>query len=199
LWPKGDGWGGGGQFKSRKNLLLNHRDAEMHLAPGFRIPDWLGVAPFGTHSGWGEDDPVWSDRLIRDGWKITSPGRHIENSFDAKVWITFDPPRVFEKPHPVLGNRYLLRLVINGLKEKNGPWSLVEHSVVDGQGSEHRGLGRSDWADWLPDGDLAFATSGKLYRVSSEPRGFESPARLIVDLSDRAFRERKAPEHTMTW
>lgn len=102
LWPKGDGWGGGGLFRSDDQLLLNHRAPEMQLASGFQVPRWLRVSPFGEHSGWGEDDPIWSERLRRDGWTQASEGRYRKNSFDAKVWITFEPPMIWEKPHPAL-------------------------------------------------------------------------------------------------
>ena len=67
LWPKGDGWGGGGLFETRRRIALNHRPAEMYLADGFRMPKSYTVHPFGEHSGWGEDDPIWSTRLERDG------------------------------------------------------------------------------------------------------------------------------------
>src|ERR1700722_4523881 len=39
LWPKGDGWGGGGQFVARDSVQLNHRDQEMFLADGFSVPE----------------------------------------------------------------------------------------------------------------------------------------------------------------
>src|SRR5437763_3411149 len=35
LWPKGDGWGGGGHFLSQRRIALNHRDNEMQIANGF--------------------------------------------------------------------------------------------------------------------------------------------------------------------
>jgi hypothetical protein len=65
LWPKGDGWGGGGQFFQRNRVFLNHREREMELALDFSIPDWMAVAQFGDHPGWGEDDPGWleTDKL----------------------------------------------------------------------------------------------------------------------------------------
>jgi hypothetical protein len=55
LWPKGDGWGGGGHFLSENRIELNHRTSEMELASGFSIPKSLRVRPFGKRPGWGED------------------------------------------------------------------------------------------------------------------------------------------------
>ena len=67
MWPKGDGWGGGGHFISKTRLALNHRDGERKLAVGFSVPKWLKLEQFGKRPGWREDDPVHSERLERDG------------------------------------------------------------------------------------------------------------------------------------
>ncbi len=72
LWPKGDGWGGGGHFLRRGKIALNHRDNEMELATGYSVPRWLKVTQFGQRPGWGEDDPIWPERLKRDGWELGS-------------------------------------------------------------------------------------------------------------------------------
>src|SRR5215471_12303415 len=47
IWPKGDGWGGGGHFLSQSQIALNHRDYELNLADGFSVPTWLNVKQFG--------------------------------------------------------------------------------------------------------------------------------------------------------
>jgi hypothetical protein len=48
LWPKGDGWGGGGLFDSEREILLNHRSNEMSLADGFKLPKGVKVKPLGA-------------------------------------------------------------------------------------------------------------------------------------------------------
>jgi len=69
LWPKGDAWGGGGLFEAdSKGITLNHRSSEMRLAEGFSLPSNFRVRPHGKDSGGGEDEPILSDRYIRDGW-----------------------------------------------------------------------------------------------------------------------------------
>ena len=118
LWPKGDGWGGGGLFETRRRIALNHRPAEMYLADGFRMPKSYTVHPFGEHSGWGEDDPIWSTRLERDGWIRTSQGTVVKEDFDARVWIEIDPPIVWEKRHPLAPKRYMLQMSITGVRER---------------------------------------------------------------------------------
>ena len=65
-----DGWGGGGHFLSQHRIALNHRGGEMTIAEGFSILKWLRAEQFGKRPAWGEDDPIWSERLLRDGWSL---------------------------------------------------------------------------------------------------------------------------------
>jgi hypothetical protein len=53
LWPKGDGWGGGGLFLSRKRIALNHGADEMVLAGNSVLPRRVAVEQFGDRAGWG--------------------------------------------------------------------------------------------------------------------------------------------------
>lgn len=200
LWPKGDGWGGGGHFQRRNEIALNHRETEMDLAEGFRLPKRLRVQPFGGRSGWGEDNPVWSRRLERDGWILVSGGRVAKRNQDAKVWIELDPPIVWEKPHPLAPERYVLQMTIRGIHERDGPWYLTEHEVSSGD-AESRRVGRSDWADWSRSGDLLFAKQGSLYRLGYA-RGVLAPlseAREIVNLTSLKFANREAPAEAKRW
>jgi hypothetical protein len=170
LWPKGDAWGGGGQFDSASELRLNHWSSQMGLADGFSTPKWLTIKPFGT--GWGEDDPIWAERLERDGW----------------TQVSADWPWIWEKecgPHT-------LQMIIRGIKETNGPWYICEHAVVDRNTGTTYEIGRSDWADWDRNGDLLFAADGCLYRDFRDPR-------LLIDLNDRVFRELAAPPEFQRW
>ena len=195
LWPKGDGWGGGGHFMSRTRLALNHRDNELTLAPGFSLPRWLKVRQFGKRPGWGEDDPVWSERLQRDGWTLVSYPTGTKNDFGAKVWWEPSPPITWRKSGTMWSKRCKLDMSIIGIHEVGGPTYLIEHSVIRENGDVDR-LGRSDWADWSHSGDLLFAMDGCLYRVPSA-NGALAPmeeAVKIVDFSKLSFEARKAPE-----
>lgn len=200
LWPKGDGWGGGGHFVSRTKIVLNHRPAEMALAAGFSVPRWLKVYPFGDRPGWGEDDPIWSTRLQRDGWSLVSYPAGTKDDFGTKVWIEFSPAITWRKPNPVSPKRYSLVMAITGIKERGGPWYLTEHTV--NRQEEHADkLGRTDWADWSHSGDLLFAMDGCLYRVPCK-RGtlgeLESAAK-IADFSKLEYEPKKAPEIATRW
>jgi hypothetical protein len=202
LWPKGDGWGGGGHFESATKILLNHRAPEMALAQGFTVPPWLKVLPFGDHPGWGEDDPVWSDRLLRDGWKlITCPGPEAtKHDFDAKVAWEFSPPFVWDKPNPVCPKRCSLQMAILGIKERDGSWYLIEHTVIGKNGRADK-LGRTDWADWSHSGDLLFARDGYLFRLPCKQGKLDDleNARKIADFTDLKFEPVKAPGSASCW
>lgn len=162
-------------------------------APGFSLPRWLHVEPFGARSGAGEDDPVWSARLERDGWTRASCGRPRRSS-NADVWIELDPPVVWEKRHPLAPDRYILRMAIRGVKEHNGPSYVTDHDLLS-NGDPAQPLGRSDWAEWSPSGDLLFARDASLYRLPFTA-GTLPPlpqARELIDLADRKFTNREAP------
>src|SRR5215470_7738594 len=75
LWPKGDCWHGGGLFKNNKVVLLNHRP-EVAKPHKEHKPHGLSVIP--NKRAYGEDDPIFSQRLERDSWELKAPWR-IEN------------------------------------------------------------------------------------------------------------------------
>jgi hypothetical protein len=200
LWPKGDGWGGGGHFLSKNRIALNHRAGEMVLAGNSALPRRVTVEPFGKRSGWGEDNPIWSERLKRDGWTLVSYPTAKKEKWGAKVWIEFKPPITWRKPNPVYPKRYALEMSILGLKERDGPMYLTEHSVVRNR-DEVDNIGRTDWADWSQSGDLLFAMDGCLYRV---PCKDESLAHLedavkVADFTRLRFENREAPQEARRW
>lgn len=197
MWPKGDCWGGGGHFITQHRIALNHRNSEMSLAEGFSLPKSVRIEQFGERPGWGEDDPIWSDRLTRDGWRLVSYPTRTKDEFGSRVSWEPDPPIKWQKPNPKLPTRYLLEMAIIGIHERDGPWYLAEHSVIDTAGKVER-LGRSEWADWSPDGDLLFAMGGKLYRAKSGRSGLAGleDAPVIADFSNLRFENREAPYGT---
>jgi hypothetical protein len=200
LWPKGDGWGGGGRFLSRDRVELNHRQVEMTLADDFVLPSWLSLKPFGDRPGWGEDDPIWSSRLLRDGWKLTAYPEKTKDDFGAKVWIEYDPPVTWEKAHPRWPKKYLLRMRILGIKERDGTWYIIEHSII-GEKGYTGAIGRSEWANWSQDGDLLFAQSGCLYRLrpSKGKFGPVEASKQIADFNGLPFQRVEPPEDAQSW
>ena len=200
LWPKGDGWGGGGSFESMTRIALNHRYQELALTKGFKLPKWLKIGLFGKRPGWGEDDPVWSERLTRDGWALANEGKVSKEDYGAKIWVDLDPPRIFRKPHRSLHDRYILELHILGLKEKDGPWYVQKYSIVH-NGITVETLEGSEWADWSHSGDLLFASGGCLFRLPLA-KGVLAPlegATKIVDFTGLKFEPVEAPREARSW
>jgi hypothetical protein len=200
FWPKGDGWGGGGHFESQTRVALNHRDGEMALGDGFTVPQWLKVRQFGDRPGWGEDDPVWSERLKRDDWKLMSFPAGQKFDFNAKIAWEFSPPIIWRKLNPVCPKHYSLDMSIVGIKEKAGPWYMTEHAI-NGENRKADKLGRSDWADWSHTGDLLFAMDGCLYRVKCKKNVLAplEDAIRIADFTRLKFESVKAPDAATRW
>lgn len=201
LWQKGDGWGGGGLFKSENEILLNHRAEEMTLADDFRLPKELKIKPFGERPGWGEDSPILDTRLIRDGWSLVQDGESIEHKLGAPVWIEFNPPVVWSKLNPVKRN-FELRQAIGGLHERNGAWYITEHFIVDKSSNETISLGKTDWADWDRNGELLFAKEGKIFRSGfneNKKLNRVEDAKLLIDLSGRKFEPKETPFEYSAW
>jgi hypothetical protein len=201
LWPKGDGWGGGGLFERKHKILLNHRAAEMQLAEGFRLPRNLHIKPFGQRPGWGEDSPIVDARLSRDGWRVVESGEAIEHGIGASPWVEFNPPIVWSKQHRQ-SRRYELQMHIQGLHQRDGPWYVIEHLVNDRDTGSVISLGRTEWADWCHSGDLVFAKDGKLFRLGFSGKGVltgPNTAKLLIDLSDRIFKEVAPPSDAKQW
>lgn len=202
LWPKGDAWGGGGLFEDENTILLNHRPGEMKLAKNFSLPESVRVKPLGEGSGWGEDNPIMAVRLNRDGWCLLHHGEAIEHTIGASVWMEFNPAELWSKPHAHSSRRYELQMHIQGLHQRNGPWYIIEHLVNDKKTGSTIKLGQTDWADWCHSGDLLYAKEGKLFRLRfSEDGKLEdlSGAKLLIDLTDRTFKEVAAPSEAKEW
>jgi hypothetical protein len=201
LWPKGDAWGGGGLFAKEKEILLNHRPAEMNMAEGFRLPKFVAVKPLGDRSGRGEDDPICDQRLTRDGWKKIQEGKAKEHKLGAPMWVTIDPAEIRAKRHPQNDKPYEIREKLMGVHENNGSWYVIEHVIVNTKSGEEFSLGRTDWADWCHSGDLLYAKEGRLWRLKFDRRDL-SPleyAETLIDLRDRVFVPKESPQEAKLW
>lgn len=201
LWPKGDAWGGGGLFAKEREILLNHRPAEMKMAEGFQLPKSVVVKPLGDYSGWGEDSPICDQRLIRDGWKKIQDGKTKRHKLGAPMWITIDPAEIWAKRRPQNGKPYEIREKLTGIHERNGSWYVIEHVIVNTKSGEEFSLGRTDWADWCHSGDLLYAKEGRLWRLGFDRRSLRplEQAETLIDLRDRVFAHKEAPQGAKQW
>ena len=201
LWPKGDAWGGGGLFSGESHLLLNHPASQMALADGFAVPRKVRIGTL-PNAGRGEDSPIFEERSRRDGCEVLQRGTRLEQRKTARLWIKYDPPKIWSKPHPLRSVRCRLLRCTEGIKEVDGPWYLTSYRLDEGRDGDGRDIGRADWADWCPDGDLLFAKEGKLFRIAMTSRArfdVKAPARELVDLSPLTFVQRQAPVEAKAW
>jgi len=157
-------------------------------------------APVRRPPGWGEDDPVWSERLLRDGWKLISYPTGTKDDFGAKVSWEPSPPIIWRKPNPACPQRYSLDMAIVGIREQAGPWYLTEHAVTRENGDLDK-LGRSEWADWSHTGDLLFSINGCLYRVPCIKKILAplEDAVKVADFTNLKFELIKAPDVASRW
>lgn len=192
LWPKGDAWGGGGLFKNERSIQLNHGAGEMTPAPDMRLPRKITVEPLGANPGWGEDDPILSMRMIRDGWVLRDAGAAQHHSFGAKISWTYPKNQVWSKTR----GGWSIELRLLGVHERDGPWYVIEHRLLNGDGRVVVDFGRSDWADWSRGGDVLLARDGRLYRLDPREAG---NLREIADLRAPRFQNVEAPASAKQW
>jgi hypothetical protein len=139
--------------------------------------------------------------LIRDGWKNIQQGKTKEHKLGAPMWITIDPAEILAKPHPLNGKPYEIREKLTGIHERNGPWYMIEHIIVNTESGEEFSLGRTDWADWRHSGDLLYAKEGRLWRLGFNRRNLRplEQAEMLIDLRDRVFAHKEAPQGAKQW
>lgn len=201
LWPKGDGWGGGGMFDSELSVKLNHRPGEDVLQEGLRLKKNMQIGLYGARPGWGEDFPIYNSLLLRNGWNLYREGEDVVPNWNAKVVWEFTRPVTYEKKSR---NGLRLRMLIRGMKQKNDAWYWIDHDVLNDREEMLFTLPRTDWADWDGDGDLLFAKDGKLFRLNKGDfasfltRG-DKALRQIADLNGLKFEAKEAPEKAAKW
>ena len=192
LWPKGDCWGGGGLFDaSEKGITLNHSSCHMSLASDFRLPQNFKVRPHGEYSGGGEDNPIMSDRLKRDGWKEIQEGKYKENNYGSeKLWFEYTEPQVWEKSSS--NGKSKIHFELNGIKESDGPWYV--HSLKHYIGDQCVDVGKCDWADINENGVVHYSLNGELRK-----RLLDGSDSIIVDLSENKFSPIPASPEAQNW
>jgi len=215
LWPKGDGWNGGGYFESDDSIVLNHPPEQ---AKGHDESDTTGIRITAYAPYIGEDDTVHHHLLHRSGWKFiqnvawekqpikpredlasllkTYGIDYTPDPFWSEKGFIAEQPEVWCKQHP--GGQLSLRMSLHGLGKKNQNWYDLYFAITDQQGGEHSDLGPLDWAEWDSNGDLLFARKGCLFRVKVAEHQLQSEV-LIADFNDRTFQVLESPEEARRW
>lgn len=201
LWPKGDAWGGGGLFNSARRIRLNHKPDEMKMAPDFRLGSSMEVVPIGEWAGHGEDDPIHGVRLERDGWRWSGEeSESREHGQRSRRWITFEPPIRYRKAVSRAPGGVELEMSIEAIHERQGAWYVITYRLVAGE-DVILDLGRLDWVDVGPQGELLFAGDGRLSRLTHDDQGRwrSGETRTVIDLSNHRFESRIAPDWAQRW
>lgn len=201
LWPKGDGWGGGGIFRSETSINLNHGPSECTLSEALRLDNRLEVNLFGDSSGMGEDYPLYDSLLEKRGWKLIEEGEVVTSPWDAKVRHVWTIPRTYQKGS-IAGNVLLQQIRGLGIRDGESWW--MDYQITDANGEQLLRLPRIDWADWDHNGDLLFADMGCIFRLRTEnfskihDRRY-SAAKLVANLNRVKWEYRAAPREARTW
>jgi hypothetical protein len=151
----------------------------------------LRVRGLGERPGSGEDNPILSMRLERDGWVFIKAETHTQEHGEksgSRLWLTFDPP--VRRLKAISGGDLKLQVSWHGLKERDNRW-YVESMEILGPGGTERSFGRVDWVDLDHNGDVLFSAEGMLKRarVWQGSVGIEAEVRVIADLNDMKFEE----------
>jgi len=187
LWPKGDCWHGGGLFDTNSSLVLNHKlDASRpnpkHLPSGLDVRLREHVC--------GEDDPIFSERLERDGWRLKQEWE-VENRGYPSMYLTRQP-EVREKRCPDGSQVLQLTRSISGL-------DYSEHFAIrHAEDSHWIAIDRANWADWDTRGRLVLARDGKLL-AGSLNNSSDLESQELINLDSDAPTSVRAPEWAARW
>ena len=168
-----------------------------------RLP--LRIKPLREYSGCGEDDPIRTYRMLRDGWTLTQKGSRSKGGRrDRPYGFVKKQPTIFDKcPQNKVGPpRWALQLSSKYTAERQGRWNVEEAGVFDAQGKLVLNIGRVDWCDLDHNGDILWAWMGKLWRLKyrRNPLGFKlDQPTLLHDFNDMVFEGMKAPDHARQW
>jgi len=181
LWPKGQSWDGGGLFRDDKTILLNHDPSVAKPHPD-KMPTRLHVIL--KEGGYGGDEPIFSERLARDGWTLTQ-----------------------EWKGESLGLPYHFRTVQPEIREKSSGWRKIrmtrsresgeKFAVVLGKGSLIT-IESAGWVDWDKKGRLIIAREGRISIGDIEDNG-QLTEKTLIDLNTSKPKPLVAPQWAQTW
>ena len=187
LWPKGDCWHGGGLFKNSRVVLLNHKPAVAKPHKKHK-PHRLLVIP--NPLARGEDDPIFSKRLERDGWQLKKAWK-LEDRGYPKNYHTIQP-EIREKANPSRTHLIQLTRSIERLdySEEFAVQNVKQTLVTNIEGAS--------WVDWDQQGRLIVARDGKIFAASIRNSG-QLVEDLLVDLNPSKPKPHPPPEWATKW
>jgi hypothetical protein len=186
LWPKGDCWHGGGLFIDDVHVELNHKRDVAKAHPDHK-PEGIHVAL--RKNVHGEDEPLYAERLERDGWRLRTRWE-VENEGYPNMFRTRQA-EIREKQPFQGGLSIRLARSIQGLKYSE------EFTVVQTNGFEIH-LERANWVDFDQQGRLVFARNGCLFTGAVSDAG-EILETKLLDIHEHKPEKMPPPESAKTW
>jgi hypothetical protein len=189
LWPKGDCWHGGGMFESNNTIFLNHRPE--HAIPHPRHqPKGLHILP--NSEARGEDEPLYSLRLTRDGWNIKQEWEvehHYHGGFVTKQ------PEIREYCYP---EKQHLKIVMKKMLSGYRYWE--EYELLNSNTNQCINLDGVEGANWDQRGRLVLLSQGKLYLGKFDELKIRNIERdELVDFNAQKPQEIESPDWAKDW
>ncbi len=187
LWPKGDCWHGGGLFQDNETLILNHKSDVAKPHPNHHPH---GIKVVLKNHVCGEDDPLFSERLQRDGWHLKQEWV-VENRGYPLMYTTRQPEIREKRNHD---ESMVIRLT-RSIEELN---YAEEFAVSTCEGSTLFQIERASWADWDRRGRLVFARDGKILEGQLRDNNVLDE-RVLVDLNSAKPVAIRSPGWASRW
>lgn len=188
LWPKGDCWHGGGLFEENKRVFLNHRPEVAKPHP-HHMPKHVEIVPNPNASG--EDDPLYSMRLERDGWKL------------AQKWtrVYKNPPRFYETLQPEIRTRRhpSMPYQISMSRSLDRLEYTEKFRVTGSQNQVMIDVDGVSWADWDHRGRLVILKDGKLFIGHEDVVGVSFRIQELADFNPQVPQTKPAPAWATKW
>ncbi len=188
LWPKGDCWHGGGLFESSSQVWLNHKPEVAIPHPNHK-PTRLHV--ISNPDARGEDYPVWSRRMIRDGWICIQQGAY-PFSWDTG-WRT-ETKEVWERLGPDGHTR--LQIVLDAISFK-APGGYLESFWLKRPDIPDMKIKDARWANWDQRGRLIFVREGKILVGHVQESSIIEEE--LIDLNPNKPYALEAPRWAQSW
>jgi len=151
LWAKGDCWHGGGLFHTNYTVFLNHKPEIAKPHPN-HLPNGLKIIP--NSAACGEDDPIYSQRLDRDGWNVVQEWK-VNYEGSNKFYVTHQP-EIREK---INKNSNKIIQMERSLNELNYEEKFVVKNKTNSLSINEKGA----WADFDQYGRVTVFKEGKLF------------------------------------
>jgi hypothetical protein len=137
---------------------------------------------------YGGDEPIFSERLERDGWMLRQEWK--KESGGTPYRFRTIQPEIREK---VNGSRMIRLTRSNELTDYP-----AEFVVVSKKGSMARNVERAGWVDWDQQGRLVFVKDGRIFRGDINADG-SITERQLLDLNSSKPGPLVPPHWATTW